>query len=90
MDKQDRLRWRVGAKVPINVYAGDRPVCQSHTAEDAALIVESVNGLRAAREKIAVLEKARNSALKILRPGDLTYEAWIKALQDFESAEPPK
>lgn len=55
MDEQDRLRWRVGAKVPINVYEGDRPVCQCQTAIDAALIVESVNGLRAAREKIAEL-----------------------------------
>jgi hypothetical protein len=38
--------WRVGRKVPINVYDGgpsDRPVCQCHTEEDARLIVNAVN-----------------------------------------------
>ena len=35
--------WRVGSKVPINVYDGDRPVCQCQTAADAALIVKAVN-----------------------------------------------
>ncbi len=33
------MSWRVGSKVPINVYEGDRPVCQCHTEEDAARIV---------------------------------------------------
>lgn len=36
-------RWRVGRKVPINVYEGDRPVCQCHTAEDARRIVAAMN-----------------------------------------------
>lgn len=36
-------QWRVGSKVPINVYDGDTPVCQCQTAEYAALIVEAVN-----------------------------------------------
>lgn len=36
-------RWRVGQQVPINVYDGDRPVCQCHTAFDAKRIVDSVN-----------------------------------------------
>lgn len=31
--------WRVGNKVPLNVYEGDRPVCQCHNAEDAQRIV---------------------------------------------------
>lgn len=35
--------WRVGSKVPINVYEGDRPVCQCHTAIDAKRIVDAVN-----------------------------------------------
>lgn len=37
--------WRVGSKVPINVYAGNRPVCQCHTEADAAHIVRAVNRL---------------------------------------------
>jgi hypothetical protein len=36
-------RWRVGSKVPINVYEGDRPVCQCQTAIDAANIVTAMN-----------------------------------------------
>ena len=36
-------KWRIGRKVPINVYEGDRPVCQCHTVGDAALIVNAVN-----------------------------------------------
>lgn len=36
-------RWRVGTRVPINIYAGDRPICQCHTALDAKLIVKAVN-----------------------------------------------
>lgn len=46
-------KWRVGTKVPLNVYEGDRPVCQCHTAEDAARIVAamtSVPQLRATLE----------------------------------------
>lgn len=37
------MRWRVGTKVTINVYEGDRPVCQCHTAIDAKRIVEAMN-----------------------------------------------
>jgi hypothetical protein len=35
--------WRVGTKIPINVYDGNRPVCQCQTETDAALIVLAVN-----------------------------------------------
>jgi len=35
--------WRVGSKVPINVYEDDRPVCQCQTAADAARIVQAMN-----------------------------------------------
>ena len=34
--------WRVGSKIPLNVYDGDRPVCQCHTPEDAARIVAAM------------------------------------------------
>lgn len=50
--------WRVGRKVPINVYDGDRPVCQCHNAEDAALIVAAMERdakLAAARELVREL-----------------------------------
>ena len=35
--------WRIGTKIPINVYDGDRPVCQCQTVMDARLIVAAVN-----------------------------------------------
>lgn len=37
------MKWRVGNKVPVNVYDGDRPVCQCQTALDAKRIVRAVN-----------------------------------------------
>jgi hypothetical protein len=37
--------WRIGHTVPVNVYDGNRPVCQCHTVLDAKLIVEAVNKL---------------------------------------------
>jgi hypothetical protein len=36
-------KWRVGRKVPINVYEGNTPVCQCQTVEYARRIVEAVN-----------------------------------------------
>lgn len=39
--------WRVGSQVPINVYDGERPVCQCHTAEDARRIVSAINTIKA-------------------------------------------
>ena len=38
-----RQPWRQGSKVPLNVYEGDRPVCQCHNADDAGVIVGAVD-----------------------------------------------
>jgi hypothetical protein len=35
--------WRVGSKVPLNVYEGDRPVCQCHNRRDAHRIASAMN-----------------------------------------------
>lgn len=40
---KDSKAWRLGTKMPLNVYSGDRPVCQCHTMEDAAMIVAAMN-----------------------------------------------
>lgn len=37
------MKWRVGSRVPLNVYEGDRPVCQCHSVEDAKRIVIAMN-----------------------------------------------
>lgn len=46
------MPWRIGTKVPINVYDGDTPVCQCHTSADALLIVRAVNAYLEVEEPI--------------------------------------
>lgn len=48
-------KWRIGHKVPLNVYKGDYPVCQCHTPQEA---LELVNGMNAKEE----LERAAQGA----------------------------
>ena len=56
-------QWRVGTKVPINVYDGDGdPVCQCHTEVAARLIVASVNQAVGISEQNAALRKALEDA----------------------------
>lgn len=38
--------WRQGSKVAVNVYEGDRPICQCQREEDAKFIVLAVNLVR--------------------------------------------
>lgn len=52
----DEKLWRVGRKVPINVYLGDAPVCQCHTPEMAARIVSAMNQSKEIRQLRAALE----------------------------------
>lgn len=35
--------WRVGGKVPLNVYEGDKPMFQCHTPEEAARVAALLN-----------------------------------------------
>lgn len=61
--------WRVGTKMPINIYEGDRPICQCHTVLDGKRIVEAVNGTaRAARERewIPISEQMPELARKVI------------------------
>jgi hypothetical protein len=51
-------KWRVGGKVPLNVYRDDRPMFQCHTPEDAAEIV----GLLNKANEVVKLEKERDEA----------------------------
>ena len=40
------MKWRVGKKIKLNVYGSrEEPVCQCHTEEHAALIVNAINKL---------------------------------------------
>ena len=51
--------WRVGKRVPINVYEGDRPVCQCHSSMDAQEIVAAMN---AAQAEVSMSEGKRETA----------------------------
>jgi transposase len=46
------MKWRVGGKVPLNVYEGDSPVFQCHTPEDATRIVALLNTAEEMREAL--------------------------------------
>jgi hypothetical protein len=46
------MTWRVGRKVPINIYEGDRAVCQCHTPEDAYRIVKAMNASEEAQAEM--------------------------------------
>lgn len=47
------MKWRVGGKVPLNVYEDDRPMFQCHTPEDATRVVLLLNGQEEAGKLIA-------------------------------------
>ena len=57
------MSWRLGRKVPINVYDEDRPVCQCHTVTDARLIVKAVNRLNSV-EMTKVIEGTTDEETK--------------------------
>jgi hypothetical protein len=44
------VKWRIGSQVPLNVYDGDRPVCQCHNEQDAILIVNAINAGKVSAE----------------------------------------
>lgn len=57
------MSWRVGSKVPLNVYDGDRPVCQCHNVGDAMLIVDAMNGCELQHATLrAELQRLRSGA----------------------------
>jgi hypothetical protein len=69
------MTWRVGSKVPLNVYEDDKPMFQCHTPEDAARVVALLNTsdsqaraeLLKDRERLDWLEKHgyENTAVRI-------------------------
>ena len=51
--------WRVGGKVPLNVYHHDRPMFQCHTPEDAGRIVHLLNQRDSSEQTIRANEQER-------------------------------
>lgn len=79
------MSWRVGSKVPLNVYDGDRPVCQCHNVGDAALIVDAMNGCEAQHAMLrAELQRLRSGAsTEALETAD-----WAGVAELLEPTEP--
>lgn len=77
-------KWRIGTKIPLNVYDGDRPVCQCHSLMDAIDIVTAIN-LQA-----SVIEE-RNSAIadrdQALQSLLLAVRLKLKAQGELEEAK---
>lgn len=70
---RSRVRWRVGSTVKLNVYEGERAVCQCHNVEDAARIVEAVN------RQIEEEDDSRLTPRRVVRiegDGENTWSAW--------------
>ena len=75
------MNWRVGRKVPINIYDGERPVCQCHCVEDALNIVKAMNRAECQdmqREVIGRLRTALEDIAGITATGYPT-KTWIAA-----------
>lgn len=54
---EERPQWRVGRRMPINVYEGESPVGQCQTPEYAQVIVDAVNSCTAHRATIEALQR---------------------------------
>jgi len=54
-----RRKWRLGRLIQLNVYEGERPVCQCHTVADAKAIVTAVNRMADLEELIERQKKPK-------------------------------
>ena len=72
--------WRIGKTVQINIYEGDRPICQCHTVTDAKRIVAAVNTFSDLFDELDHLAAALEDGDTIhIEPGSVTAEH-IKAV----------
>jgi hypothetical protein len=95
MSERERIsEFRVGGKVPLNVYEGDRPVFQCHTPEDAARFVELLNAARELRELGSQLAEAQKQGERLeecyLTYRDKTIPEYVAELERTHAAERDK
>jgi hypothetical protein len=77
--------WRVGGKVPLNVYHHDRPMFQCHTPEDAANIVHLLNLADSSEQTIQRLQEELDLKAQELS-GQVDSDAW-KAIIKYAYAD---
>ena len=82
------MKWRVGGKVPLNVYEGERPMFQCHTPEDAARIVRLLNGPE--RMEVAYIDHpvGHPRIVRVMDVGELPQGTKLYALLESADAEP--
>lgn len=70
-------KWRVGTKVPLNVYEGDTPVCQCHSSIEAQRIVDAMNAHTFTDEQLAdLIRYERDDAYS---RAQLVFDGWKAA-----------
>lgn len=48
-------RFRVGSRVKLNVYDGDRPLCQCHSESDSQMVVDALTRLHSTAAKVTAV-----------------------------------
>ncbi len=81
--------WHQGSQVPINIYEGDRPICQTHTVADAKRIVAAVN--RAVEQEVSPAQseiaRLRKEGLRVDADADKWMSRAAKAETKLNRAE---
>lgn len=79
------MTWRVGTKIPLNLYKDERPVCRCHNEEDARELAAGMNAAYALAEGMAeAIVEARRfmaTANKRSAPGERLAAAGKDATQ---------
>jgi hypothetical protein len=73
--ESDMREWRTGTNVKLNVYEGDRPVCQCHSQVDAERIIRAMNS---GPELLEALKLARR-CIATLWPALKGLDAWCRS-----------
>jgi len=62
--------WRVGTKVPVNIYKNDQIAGQCQTPELAKEIVNGLNELAFSRDKFGLEEEEEEEEIKRVKVGE--------------------
>ena len=81
-------KWRVGTKVPLNIYRDDVPICQCHSDIDSRFIVAGMNQVEYLLESERSLRE-QNDALNELRQirEEMKTADWVRRLGEIEARQ---
>ena len=85
-------KWRVGTKVPLNIYRDDVPICQCHSDIDSRFIVAGMNQVeylleseRSLREQNAALALELADHVYLLETGKVVTSGPSSMVQNDET-----